>query len=177
MRTLIFGWLLIVLLAACESNREVSTLQGNPRPLLDRTLQIVTGQTLYVPAYSEVFYGTRDRTYPLGITLTIHNTDQEHTIIIQTVRYYDTDGVLIRDYVEQPVEVGPLATIGFIVPDDDKRGGFGANFIVEWVGEQPVSEPIVEAVMVSARDTQGISIVSPGRILSQISADAEAATD
>jgi hypothetical protein len=91
----------------------------------------------------------------------------EKPIIVQKVSYYDTDGVLVRDYVLEPVEVGPLATIGFVVPEDDRRGGFGANFIVNWGAEQPVYEPVVEAVMVSAAGTQGISMISPGRILSQ----------
>jgi hypothetical protein len=44
-------------------------------------------------------------------------------------------------------------------------GGVGANFIVEWIAEKEVSEPVVEAVMISAASNQGISFVSPGRII------------
>ena len=47
----------------------------------------------------------------------------------------------------------------------DSAGGSGANFIVEWVGEKQVSEPIVEAVMLSAESAQGISFISGGRVI------------
>jgi hypothetical protein len=173
-RLLVFGLVMLGFLTACGSDPEQQSFSpnsaGNIEVITGRTLQIVTGQIIYVPAYSEVFYGTRDRTFQLGITLTIHNTDLEYPIIVQAVRYYDTDGVLVTNYVDQPVELDPLATIGFIVPENDQRGGFGANFIVEWGAEQPVHEPIVEAVMISTRGTQGISFISPGRILSQTEA-------
>jgi hypothetical protein len=75
---------------------------------------------------------------------------------------------LVRDYIDQPVEVAPLATTGFLVDDRDMSGGWGANFIVEWVAEEPVYEPIVEAIMIGARDTQGISMISPGRVISEM---------
>ncbi len=168
------GWVFVViaLVSACEAvgPSDQPTTAGSARVITGRSLQIVTGQTLYVPAYSEVFYGTRDRTLELAVTLTIHNTDLENPIIMQAVQYYDSDGGLVRDYVTEPVEVGPLATIGYVVPESDRRGGFGANFVVTWGAEQPVYEPVVEAVMVSAAGTQGISMISPGRILSQTNA-------
>jgi hypothetical protein len=173
-RLLVFGLVTLGLLTACGSDNEQPSLSsnsaGNLEVITGRTLQIVTGQIIYVPAYSEVFYGARDRTFQLGITLTIHNTDLEYPIIVQAVRYYDTDGNLVTNYVDQPASIDPLATIGFIVSENDQRGGFGANFIVEWGAEQPVHEPIVEAIMVSTRGTQGISFISPGRILSQTEA-------
>jgi hypothetical protein len=177
--------LIAFLLGACEeiSTPTQQTVIGNTRPITARNLQIVTGQMLYVPAYSEIFLGTGNQTIELAVTLTIHNTDLDMPIIVQSVRYYDTDGQLVTDYVEEPLEVGPMATVGYVVPSNDRRGGWGANFIVEWGAEQPVHEPIVEAVMINTRSTQGISMISPGRILSQtidpeeaLSSDAPTAT-
>jgi len=101
------------------------------------------------------------------VTLAVHNTELDAPIIIQSVRYYDTDGQLVRDYVPEPIEVSPLATTGFLVEAQDTIGGWGSNFIVEWVAEEPVSEPIVEAVMVSRSGTHGISLISLGRVISQ----------
>ncbi len=47
----------------------------------------------------------------------------------------------------------------------DRRGGSGAKFIVEWVAQTSVSEPIVEAIMISTAFQQGISFVSPGKVI------------
>lgn len=141
-------------------------------PLTARDLQIVTGQTVYVPAYSEVFYGRADLWMELAVTLAIHNTDTDAPIILQSVRYFDTNGSLVRDYVTDPVEVAPLATTGFLVEDDDRSGGWGANFIVEWGAESPVFEPVIEAIMIGTRNNQGISFISTGRVISQTYPDA-----
>ncbi|MDD5500799.1 MAG: DUF3124 domain-containing protein, partial [Candidatus Omnitrophica bacterium] len=45
--------------------------------------------------------------------------------------------------------------------------GTGAKFIVEWVSETDVVSPIVEAVMVTIKGGQGISFISPGRVIKQ----------
>lgn len=171
-RALIF---LVVMLAlgACQgrSNTPATTSTGTLQPITARDLQIVTGQTVYVPAYSEIFMGTTSRTMPLTVTLAIHNTDPNATIIIQSVQYFDTDGLLVRDYVSDPVAIDPLATRGFVVEDQDRSGGWGANFIVVWGAETPVYEPVIEAIMVSTQGTHGISLISPGRVVSQTRAD------
>ncbi len=145
---------------------------GSFQAVTGRDLRIVTGQMLYVPAYSEVLLGGRDLTHELVVTLAVHNTDLDSPIILQSVRYYDTNGDLVRDYVNEPIEVSSLATTGFLVEAQDTSGGWGSNFIVEWVAEEPVSEPIVEAVMVSRSGTQGISMISLGRVISQTDAEA-----
>jgi hypothetical protein len=137
------------------------------QPVADRTLHIVTGQTIFVPAYSEIFFGSSNQTMDLTVTLAIHNTDFDNPIIIQSVNFYDTNGLLVQDYVVEAQELAPLATIGFVVPDSDTSGGWGSNFIVEWGAEQAVHEPVIEAIMVSSQGTHGISIISEGRILSE----------
>lgn len=71
---------------------------------------MVTGQVVYVPAYSEIFYGREGYTMDLAVTLAIHNTDFDSPIIIQSVRYYDTDGNVVRDYIEEPDEGTTLNT-------------------------------------------------------------------
>ncbi|MCB8942391.1 MAG: DUF3124 domain-containing protein [Ardenticatenaceae bacterium] len=130
-------------------------------------LDITTGQTIYVPAYSEIYYDD-DRTLELAVTLTIHNTDFEHAIVLSSVRYYDTQGHLIHEYLSQPQQLAPLATADFLVSPDEQSGGIGTNFIVEWVAEEAVYEPIVEAIMISTTGAQGISFTSSGRVIRQI---------
>jgi len=123
------------------------------------------GQTIYVPVYSHIYYENQKEVLYLSATLSIRNTDLSNPIIITSVRYYNTEGKLIKQYLERPVELSPLASMDFIVERTDTSGGSGANFIVEWIAEKDVSKPVVEAVMISAASNQGISFVSPGRII------------
>ncbi len=130
-------------------------------------LAIVTGQLVFVPAYSEIFYGEGDRVVALTITLAVHNTDPEHDLIVRSVKYFDTNGTLIREFIEQPVILRPMATTGFLINESDVSGGWGSNFLVDWGAEQPVHEPVVEAIMISVRGMDSLSFVSPGRVLSE----------
>lgn len=141
------------------------------QPITANNLQIVTGQRVYVPAYSQVLLSPDGSALELAVTLAIHNTDSEHPLIIREVSYYNTEGELVRNYISEPVQLPPLATTGFVVASEDQSGGWGANFMVEWGAEQPVYEPVIEAVMVSTRGTQGVSLISPGRVLSQTRAE------
>lgn len=157
---------LLLLLAGCDTPIQPITT-GSFQTVTGRDLRIVTGQTLYVPAYSEVLLSSGDRTHRLAVTLAVHNTDLNSPIIIQSARFHDTNGELVREYVDEPIELASLATTGFFVESRDTTGGWGSNFIVEWVAETPVFEPIVEAVMVSTSGNQGISMISLGRVISQ----------
>ena len=134
---------------------------------LDKT-KVVMGQTVYVPIYSHIYhYNSQDQVMNLSATLSIRNTDLTNSIIITSVRYYDSDGKLIRQDIKSPVELKPLASTDFFIAADDTSGGSGANFIVEWVAEKTVYEPVIEAVMISTSSSQGISFVSPAKILKQ----------
>ena len=159
---------LLVLVACDDAPTETQPLSSSSlQPVTGRDLRIVTGQTVYVPAYSEVILHRDTVNIELAVTLAIHNTDLDSPIIIKSVRYYDTDGNMVRDYIDDPIEVSPIATTGFLVSTSDQSGGWGANFVVEWVAESPVFEPIIEAVMVSTQGTRGVSLISLGRVISQ----------
>ena len=133
---------------------------------LDKT-KVVMGQTVYVPVYSHIYhYNSQEHVMNLSATLSIRNTDLKNSIIT-SVRYYDSDGQLIRQDIKSPVELKPLASTDFFIAADDTSGGSGANFIVEWVALKTVYEPVIEAVMISTFSSQGISFVSPAKVLNQ----------
>lgn len=163
----------IIALASCtpdiSPHLQANTNRGTPsllKPItLDAQLKIAMGQTIYVPIYSHIYYEDQKGKVDLSATLSIRNTDLSNPIIITSVRYYDSNGKLIRQYLEQPGELSPLASIDFVVERTDTSGGLGANFIVEWIAETTVSEPVVEAVMINAVSAQGISFTSPGRVI------------
>jgi hypothetical protein len=81
------------------------------------------------------------------------------------VNYYDTNGKLVRNYLERPGELTPLATTSFVIQQEDNSGGPGAAFVVEWVAQQPVTPPVIEAIMINTSGNQGVSFISAGRVI------------
>ena len=122
------------------------------------------GQTIYVPVYSSIYDRTEKIWINLTTTVSIRNTDPDHSVIIELVEYHGSGGELIQSYVEKPVVLKPMGSTEFIIREKDTRGGAGANFIVKWFSEQPVSPILTEAVMISTAHNQGISFVSHGII-------------
>ncbi len=136
-------------------------------PLLNKQLYYpVEGQTVYVPAYSHVYHED-GKPHLLTITLSIRNTDLDHKIVVTSALYYDTSGKLVKSHLEKPMKLNPLATTEFLVERKDATGGSGANFIVEWHADEPVSAPIIETVMIDTSSQQGISFVRQGKVIKQ----------
>lgn len=128
---------------------------------------IRTGQTVYIPIYSHIYSPNRTQKMDLAATLSIRNTDMTNLIIITSANYYNTAGEQVHQYLEQPVELNPLASTNFVVDQDDTSGGSGASFVVEWVAETQVSDPVIEAVMINTAGNQGLSLISNGRVIKE----------
>jgi hypothetical protein len=122
-----------------------------------------SGQLLYVPVYSHIYTGDKERPFNLAVTLSIRNTDSRSVLRLTMVDYYDTDGNLVRHYLDKPRELGPLASIRYVVAEKDVKGGSGANFLVRWESDTPINGPVVESVMIGAQSGQGISFTSQAR--------------
>ncbi len=133
-------------------------------------IDVVAGQTLYVPIYSHVYQIEGSR-LPLSATLSIRNADVSRSLTIRTVRYYDTRGDMVRDYLPQPIELRPLGSTDFFVSARDTRGGSGANFLVEWVAAEPVHPPVVEAVLVGRHGVGTAAFVSKAVVIDPLPGD------
>ena len=128
---------------------------------------LVKGQKIYVPVYSHIFHGDKERPFELAVTLSVRNTDPEHAVSLVSVDYYDSEGKLVKRYLENGTKLNPLAAAHFVVKESDKSGGAGASFIVRWKSDAKVTEPIVEAVMIGTSTQQGISFSSRGRVIAE----------
>lgn len=126
-------------------------------------IRLSKGQTVYVPAYSNVFTGPKKLPFQLATTLSVRSTDLAAPIRITSIEYYDTNGRMIRRYLDKPLNLGPLASTFVHIEEKDASGGFGANFIVRWNADRVVNAPVIECVMIGATSGQGISFVSPGQ--------------
>ena len=142
---------------------------GGPIHPASAETTLFKGQTVYVPVYSHIYSGDREQPFYLAATLSIRNTDRGHGIVIKAVDYYDSKGNFLKHYLNQPVSLGAMATLRYVVPESDKSGGSGAKFIIQWLSEQPVTEPLIESVMISTKTQQGISFTSRGRVLETVS--------
>lgn len=125
--------------------------------------EAAAGATVYVPVYSHIYQRDAERTFNLTATLSIRNTDLAGPVTIRKVYYYDSKGALVQKFLDRPQRLAPLSSVSYVVEEDDLRGGVGANFLVLWDAGQAVSEPVIEAVMISAAQNQGISFTSVGR--------------
>jgi hypothetical protein len=144
--------------------------------LFHLTANPVEGQVVYVPAYSHIYHG-EGKPYPLAITLSVRNTSITDEIVVKSVRYFNTKGKEVKSYLTKPVRLPALGTTEVLVTRNDTSGGSGANFLVEWYANKPVTEPIIEAVMIDTDSQQGISFARRGSVISEVvpaSSDAEA---
>lgn len=129
--------------------------------VVTQTDTVKATNNVYVPVYSHV-YSKGGKPVLLESTLSFRNTSAENSIILNSVNYYASNGQKIKEYLSSMVQIAPLATVEFLVEEMNIEGGSGANFIVKWSAEGAVSEPVIEAVMVSADSNQSFAFKSRG---------------
>lgn len=124
-------------------------------------------RTVYVPVYSSLYLGLEagPETLELAATLSIRNTSVRHPVALEFVRYYDSEGALVREYLERRSELGPLASVEYVIRNRDTAGGPGAKFLVGWTGAAGMDEPLIEAIMIGQKGSAGWSFTTSGRVV------------
>lgn len=125
--------------------------------------------TFYVPVYSDIYSETKDMRFLLTATLSIRNTSFTDTLVVNDVEYYDTRGNLVRHYIDHPIYLIPMATVEYVIEQDDKSGGSGANFIVILSSKNRNFNPLVQSVMISISGQQGVAFSCNGVSIKQAS--------
>jgi hypothetical protein len=150
---------------AQQANGTMMAQEGNP-PLRDVDpgpgTPGTTGRSAYVPAYATVQAGGGRTRIDLATTLSVHNTSREKPLLVERIAYFDTDGKLVQDYLSESITLPPLGTRQAFVAAEDRRGGAGANFVVDWRAEPGASEPVIEAVMIGSLGTTSYSFATRG---------------
>ena len=140
-------------------------IDPSPRHRIDPSV----GQTVYLPIYSHIWHGDLKRDGSperllVSTLVSIRNTDADYPITLRRADYYDTDGKLLHHYTERPRVIAPMATVEYFINLTDSSGGSGANMLVHWTAEQPVSQPVIEGVHAYFRGTQALGFVTNGRV-------------
>jgi Protein of unknown function (DUF3124) len=144
-----------------------STADERLQPAVAVSGEAVSTGTIYVPVYSTLFLGVANRanTVELAATVSVRNVSAVHAITLDWVRYYDSVGKHVRDYLDKPSTLPPMGSVEFVVQRSDSSGGPGANCLVRWHAAAATDEPLVEAIMVGQSGNAGISFNSRGRTL------------
>jgi hypothetical protein len=165
--------LLLVSFISCDNrksgigdNRPPVSFNAETLKIPDGGVRKVRGQVLYMPIYSNIPY-TEKKNYDLSAFLAVHNTDLKHKIKITKVTLFNTEGMVVKNFISEDHLLNPFATAIFTIPKQD-QSGTGANFLVEWIAEQQVNEPLIESVMKDLSGNLGISFLSLGRVIREI---------
>ncbi len=119
-------------------------------------------QTFYVPIYSDIYTDRDARKVLLSATLSVRNTTLKKSLYINKIDYYDTDGALVKSYLDKPIELPAMATLNYIVEKEEDKGGSGANFIIEVEGMDETVKPVIEAVMIGNFSNKGFAFSTEG---------------
>jgi hypothetical protein len=162
----------MALLSGCDQSAQdpnvlLSERQQDPIEELEVTSDVDRSQfgykqTFYVPIYSDIYTDRDARKVLLSATLSVRNTTLKKSLYINKIDYYDTDGALVKSYLNKPIELPAMATLNYIVEKEEDKGGSGANFIIEVEGVDETVKPVIEAVMIGNFSNKGFAFSTEG---------------
>ena len=161
--------LLVIVVTTIVSCKEKSTEEIPVEVLdnhtLDRKANAILIDSLvrqvYVPIYSDIYNQTRDSRTLLTATLSIRNTSLKDSLFVSKIDYYNTEGDLVRSYIDSPIYLTPMESIDYVIEQQDTSGGSGANFMIDWYSKKQLN-PLFQAVMVGGLGAQAFSFTTEG---------------
>lgn len=119
-------------------------------------------EVFYVPIYSDIYADHQNQKILLAATLSIRNTSYDDSLFISKIDYFNTQGDLVRSYIDNPIGLSPMATINYVIEKDDDTGGSGANFIVGISSKGKNVSPLIQAIMVGHTGNKGFTFATDG---------------
>lgn len=161
-----FIFLMSFLVLSCEDpnpNKQTQTtteLQHVDRAVIEGKFA-KHHRKVYVPVYSNIYQRSRNDRVLLTSTLSIHNTSDTDTLYINKIDYFDTQGNLVRSFLEEDIYLNTFETLEFVVAENDDSGGSGANFFIEWYGSNDLN-PLFQGVMIGGLGNKSFSFTTEG---------------
>lgn len=122
-------------------------------------------QVIYVPIYSDIYLDEQTQKSLLAATLSIRNTSFTDSLFISKIDYFNTEGDLVRSYIDGPISLTPMASVNYVIEKKDDTGGAGANFIVELSARNKSVKPLIQAVMIGESGNKGFSFSTDGYLV------------
>lgn len=124
---------------------------------------------VYVPIYSDIYVDPQNPNNLLSATLSIRNTSYTDSLFISKIDYFNTEGELVRSFIDNPISLLPMATLNYVIEKDDDTGGQGANFMVALSGKNKDVKPVIQAIMIGQFTNKSFTLAIDGYFVSTIS--------
>ncbi len=169
LKRLITILILTPIVFACDQDKQNKrNLHFNIEGLESRSTNIVSYMTtVYIPVYTDVFHIDQSKLFPLTITLSLRNTSQTDTIKIFKVNYYNSEGTLVNQHIDNTsmLRLKPLQSYELVIDKMTYTGDTGANYIVEYGSASEQSDLLVQALMINTSGQQGLSFITEGKVI------------
>lgn len=128
------------------------------------------GQTVYLSLYPKIETAVKKKPKFLITILTIRNTDMRHSITVNSINYHDSNGVLKKRVLKEPVILNPISSksMRFEKEELDAGSGMAGCFIIKWKSSETVSEPLVEGIIGTSGTGWVTSLVFYGRVIEDV---------
>jgi len=129
--------------------------------VLDKEL-IHYNDIIYVPIYSDIYLDNTNPEHLMTATVSIRNTSFNDTLYVSKIDYYNTEGSLVRNYIDKTIRLNPMGTVNYVIEKEDKSGGSGANFIIELSSKSATIKPLIQAIMIGQLNNKSFSFSTDG---------------
>lgn len=132
------------------------------------TIRLKYFETDYLPVYSDIYHQDGTKRFPITATISIRNNSLVDSAYIQSATYHDSYGKLLLSYLDSTLLLSPMESIEFVVEEDEKAGGAGANFIIEWAATNYSDQLLMQSIMIGTFGDQGISFLADAKVIKRI---------
>lgn len=167
--TIQLSFLFVLFLISCGSDKAVQEPEKinwseREADMVDVDSSMIHGTT-YLSVYSQIYSQSEHNVRDLTVTVSMRNPDSENKVFLKKINSYNTEGHLVKNYIEKPVYILPMETLELVIEESDDDFGTGGNFLFDWTVAKNTNEPIFESIMISTAGQQGISFVTTGKRL------------
>lgn len=169
---LVWGWWIAICLSmfsmSCTTPSPNTDLQGeNTLESLELDHEVDRAEMdykdlVYVPIYSDIYVDPQNPNNLLSATLSIRNTSYSDSLFISKIDYFNTEGELVRSYIDNPISLLPMATLNYVIEKDDDTGGHGANFMVALSAKNKAVKPVIQAIMIGQFSNKSFAFSTDG---------------
>ena len=124
--------------------------------------QIHFNDIIYVPIFSDIYIDKTNPEHLLTSTLSIRNTSLNDTLYISKIDYYNTEGSLVKKFIDKTISLNTMGTVNYVIEREDKSGGSGANFIIELNAKSSDIKPLIQAITIGELNNKAFSFSTDG---------------
>ena len=166
MKKLILVIIIAFIFSSCFQNKKFHLHFDDPDTFFIEKTELPNleiHKDIYVPAYSNLYYESDVQKTYFAVILSLRNITFTDTIYFDRIEYYNSEGKLLREFIDKILVLRPMESIEYIVESKDKKGGPGANFVVSYAGRSNLKNlPYIETIMIGNFANYGFSLSSPG---------------